>query len=153
MRQKFKEGKCTGNHSYKGCGQDNKLIVNATYKLCYKCNNERLLSKKPKQQGGAGELKCFQEIWNTRTHFSEVSGTPLGYKMQVIFFSHILPKGNYPEYRLNKKNILLKTAQEHHDWEFFRHKLRDIPQWKKIFELEEKLKEEYNEKFRRNRQL
>lgn len=86
------------------------------------------------------ELDMFIEIWKERPHYSEVSGEPLG-SFNVAYFSHILSKGAYPEHRLNKENIMLKTINEHMEWETGdRDKLRKIPMWNKVFERQEKLK-------------
>jgi hypothetical protein len=86
------------------------------------------------------ELDMFIEIWKERPHFSEISGEPLG-SFNVAYFSHILSKGAHPEHRLNKKNIVLKTIEEHTLWEVGnRSKLRLDPKWDKIFKLQEELK-------------
>lgn len=86
------------------------------------------------------ELDMFIEIWKERPHYSEVSGEPLG-SFNVAYFSHLLSKGAFPEHRLNKDNIMLKTIEEHMLWETGdREKLRNIPKWEKVFERYEKLK-------------
>lgn len=110
----YQKGICKGTGSFKGCGRDNVYIVNRTRQLCDTCNSIRL---KPfsVQKTATGELAMFKEIWDERPHFSEVSGSPIFY-FDVRCFSHLLPKGAYPRYRLNKDNIVLKTADEHYDW-------------------------------------
>jgi len=86
------------------------------------------------------ELDMFIEIWKERPHYSEVSGEPLG-SFNVAYFSHLLSKGAFPEHRLNKDNIMLKTIEEHMLWETSdREKLRKIPKWEKVFERYDKLK-------------
>lgn len=133
---------CEGNETNKGCGGF-KYITNRTKKLCDTCNNKRLNSAKVKvQKLPKGELQVFIEIWNERPHISEVSGIALK-AFNVCNFSHILTKGAYPGFRLKKENIVLKTFDEHQMWEFQAHKLKELPEWKWVFELKQKLKEEY----------
>lgn len=86
-----------------------------------------------------GELDLYKIIWEERPHVSEVSGTPLG-EFDVRYFSHILSKGSYGKFRLNKDNIMLKTPEEHHTWEF-----GDIshPMWDKAKEKKQLLKQRY----------
>lgn len=91
-----------------------------------------------------GELEVFKSIWAERPHFSQVSGKFLGDDLNVSFFSHILPKSHYKRFRLNKQNIVLKTEEEHFLWETQSWKLKDIPEWKWVFELKQSLKEKYN---------
>jgi len=60
------------------------------------------------------------DIWNSRPHVSELSGKPLlqiGNYYWHYQFLHILPKGSYPEYKLNPDNILLGTPEEHRNQE------------------------------------
>ncbi len=93
-----------------------------------------------------GELEIFQKIWAERDHRSQISGQHLGEEMSVWFMSHIVPKSIAPGLRLDPRNIILKTPDEHATWENKKHTIRDDPKWKWIFELEEKLKIEYNNK-------
>ena len=63
-----------------------------------------------------GELKLFKEIWEEREHKSELSGNPLlpyGHFQWHWQFLHILSKGTYPKWKLEKKNIILGTVEEH----------------------------------------
>ena len=83
------------------------------------------------------------EIWNERKHKSEVSGEELPREPMAWMFSHVLTKKAYPAFRLNKKNIVLMTYQEHQDWEFGD---RQDPKWDKIKALAEELKIEYYNK-------
>jgi hypothetical protein len=131
------------------CGKENVTIAKKLYdgSLCIKCNNKRLLAKKePKKP--TGKWATFIEIWNTRPHVSEVSGEPLGNVMKPIFFSHLLP-ASYPYYATNPDNIILKTAQEHHDWQFTSRidLVKKDPRWQKILDKYEMLKEKYFEEF------
>lgn len=138
----YQKGICEGNETNKGCGRYS-YITNRTKKLCDDCNKKRLNNAKAKvHKVPKGELQLFIQIWNERPHISEVSGKRLG-EFNVCFFSHILTKGAYPGFRLTPENIVLKTCEEHQDWEFRAHTLRDKPEWNWIFEKKEKLKQEY----------
>lgn len=72
--------------------------------------------KKRRETKGPTQMDVFREIWAEREHVSEVSGLPLGDVLQPIFFSHLLPKGSYRRYKLDKRNIVLITADEHREW-------------------------------------
>ena len=87
-----------------------------------------------------GELELFKKIWEERPHVSEVSGKPLG-NFKPMYFSHVLTKGAYPGFRLNKDNIVLKTEHEHQLWEFGTREQRDEYDKKnnaKFYQIEEK---------------
>jgi hypothetical protein len=58
-------------------------------------------------------------------------------------FSHILSKGAFSKFKYDKRNIILKSPDEHILWQEHKHKIRDNPKWKWVFELEEALKQEY----------
>lgn len=111
-----------------------------------KCMNKhklKLSSKKEKKVTGEGAL--FMEIWLERPHRSELSGEDLGNIMKPIFFSHILPKSGYSQWRLNKDNIILLTAHEHTDWHSIARSdlvKRDV-RWQKIIDRYNLLREEY----------
>ena len=91
----------------------------------------------------------FLEIWSERPHVSFVSGNLLdsyfGSKLFVNLFSHLLPKGKYPEARLDKNNIVLLTPQEHVDWHSYtKEKLISTNKnWQKVFDDYDKIKEYY----------
>lgn len=55
----------------------------------------------------------FMEIWATRPHKSEISGTLLGKEPLTVFFHHILPKEKYPQAKYDPENIILLTLDEH----------------------------------------
>jgi hypothetical protein len=92
-----------------------------------------------------GELALFKTLLEVRGNKSQVSGeTLVGF--DIRWFSHILSKGAYPSFRLFDRNIVLKTAREHELWETQRHKLKELPEWKWVFEREQELKELYYKK-------
>lgn len=88
--------------------------------------------------------EVFQKILEERGSYSQVSGQYLGEGFNPWWFSHIVPKSIATRLRLDPKNIILKTPEEHTLWENHKHKIRDDIKWKWIFELEEQLKQEYN---------
>ena len=90
-----------------------------------------------------GELAMFKEIWNERPHESEISGESL-YGFDVWNFAHVLPKGSYGKYRLNKDNIVLMTRDEHHVFDHQTHKAKADKRFDWVFEKKEIMKAEYN---------
>jgi len=90
-----------------------------------------------------GERVVFEEILEERGRYSQISGEYLGEGFNPWWFSHCVPKSIAPGLRLDKRNIILKTPDEHATWENKKHTIRDNPKWKWVFELEEKLKQEY----------
>ena len=96
----------------------------------------------------SGEANMFVEIWEAtepEDRNSFVTGFALEdqHEMRTFYFSHVLGKGAYPKFRLNKENIVFMSLREHHLWDHARWQIRSNPLWKKVFELEEKLKEDY----------
>lgn len=66
-----------------------------------------------------GELSLFRELWAACGGKSEVSGLPLHPPGHMLFHhqgSHLLPKGTYPSYRLDRRNIVMITPEEHEHW-------------------------------------
>lgn len=100
--------------------------------------------KKPldKTRKVTGEAELFKEIASKRKRVSFISGA----KIDPVYHyncAHVLPKKNYEAFRLYEKNIVLLTQVEHELWDQGRHKIKDNPAWKKMFDLEADLKEEY----------
>jgi 5-methylcytosine-specific restriction endonuclease McrA len=100
---------------------------NSFHKLCLKCNQSRLIhkaksrvKKKPKvyRKKPTGERDMFIEIWDSRPHICTNCGDPLGNEPKVHFFSHIKPKGKYPELRLKKSNIKILCIECHRNLDF-----------------------------------
>lgn len=103
-------------------------------------------SIKFKKKEPTGELVLFQSIWATRPHRSFIDGEWLGDDMNVCFMAHVLPKAQnrYPKFKLYDKNIRLLSWAQHDLWDKgVRADLRLLPEWSKMFELEEELKNEY----------
>lgn len=59
-------------------------------------------------------LSFYREVWEERPHYSEVSGKWLGDIPRLAYFEHLIPKSSHPQYKYEKRNIALVTAQEHH---------------------------------------
>lgn len=98
---------------------------------------------KPKK--GTGEKEVFEEIAEEREWVCFVTGATL-YELTATQFAHVLPKAlnRYPLFKLYKPNIVLLSNEAHYSWDFVpRSELRKDRRFDKLFELEEKLKEEY----------
>ncbi len=94
---------------------------------------------------GTGEAQIFEEISEEREWRCFVTGIELR-ELKASTFAHILPKAlnKYPLFKLYKPNIQLVADEIHYAWDFKpRSELRKDPRFNKLFELEEKLKEEY----------
>lgn len=94
---------------------------------------------KKKFKKPTGEKALFDEIWEEREHKCQVTGKPI-YEFDIRLFSHILSKGAYGTYRLDKRNIWIVTPEIHHIWEFGD---RSHPMFEKKREVLEQLKQEY----------
>ena len=97
-----------------------------------------------------GEGELFRQIWEEtepEDRVSFVTGFPLEdiWDARAFYFSHILGKGAYPEFRLYRKNIVFMSMREHHLWDHAKWQVRDNPLWKKVFDLEEELIIEINQ--------
>lgn len=98
--------------------------------------------KKTYIRKATGELEVFKKIWKERPHICQVTGQAL--TVDNVNFSHILPKGRYPKFRLREENIWLVTWEIHHQWE---HGNRLDPMFDKKRELRSILKHRYHEEF------
>jgi len=97
------------------------------------------------------EKEVFERIWGTdpRKRVSFVTGRPLPdyHNAYPWYFSHILPKARnrYPMFKYYQRNIVLKTFEEHTEWEHHQYRIKDNPVWGHVFRLQEELKEEYEQ--------
>lgn len=92
-----------------------------------------------------GERNVFAEILKERGAISQISGTRIGF-MSPANFIHVLAKGQnkFPKFKLYKKNIIIGTWNEHHQYDNGSHEeLRKNPLWKWVFKLRDELIEEY----------
>lgn len=109
------------------------------------------IKKKPIQyrRKRTGEAEVFEEIWNALEEKTcYVCGRQIN-EPTASNFAHILPKAlnKYPLFKLNPDNIKLfchdSYSSCHHRFDKEPRSTLKEPMWKKVFELEEKLKEEY----------
>ena len=75
------------------------------------------MSKKKKNNRGR-EKQMFFEIWNEREHICINCKEHLGVEAKAHFFSHIKPKGLYPELKYDKENIQLLCFPCHYAFDF-----------------------------------
>lgn len=134
-------------------------------KRCKDCNREKYIwshgrckecdaKSKPriglKAKEATGEFEMFCSIYISSNKRSFISGIDLrryeGTKLFPNLFHHVLNKKIYPKSRLDIKNIILLTPQEHLDiHSCSTEKLIDKnPKWEEYYELFKKLKNEYN---------
>lgn len=62
------------------------------------------------------QKEMFDWIWENRPHESELTGEPLLSKKHFKWhwqFLHVLPKGSYPKFKLDPRNIMLALPDEH----------------------------------------
>jgi len=108
-------------------------------------NAKRKPLKKRAKTTGPTQIDFFREIWEERSHYSEVSGAFLGDEMQPIFMSHCLPKGSYRRYKFDKRNIVLLTPDEHRLWhDQGPERLMLRPEWRDVCRRYYELKMEAN---------
>lgn len=84
--------------------------------------------------------ELFLDIWKTRPHKSEVSGTSLGREPLSIFFHHILPKEKYPQAKYDEHNIILLTLDEHTNVENDMYKYQEVNIRREILKLKYNIK-------------
>ena len=139
-------GKC------KCCGESG-MIMTRSRGLRQQCELKRKKEKKKqetKKQNNGSELSesdVFRSIWVKQARVSFVTGKPLRDQTnaRAWYFSHLLAKGKnkYPRFKYYEKNIVLMEFEEHQLWEYHKYRIKDDPQWKHVFELEQELKQEY----------
>jgi hypothetical protein len=107
-------------------------------KLQQRGNKPSLTNKNKVSDGKFHQMReFFIDIWKTRPHNSEVSGTYLGKEPMSTYFHHILPKSKYPEARLDEENIILLTLEEHDNVE------NDIYRYEEVNKRREYLLQKY----------
>lgn len=98
-----------------------------------------------------GELPFFMEIWNEYPQeFRRCSITQQKlYTFDIRMFAHVLPKGGYPHYRLEKFNIWLMHPDIHH----LQHSLgqneliQKYPRFEAFFHYQDELRAQYNNQY------
>lgn len=108
-----------------------------------------------------GQNDMFIELWNASNKKSVISGRDLS-NLEVdsnlwrCCFAHVLPKGKYPLYRLNKNNVLIVAPEEHslldqgtvEQREKYKQKWFSKGyevKWEVFYDLKEELKKKYPE--------
>lgn len=95
-----------------------------------------------------GESEVFKTIWETSEHKCFVCGKAI-MEPTASNFAHVIPKAlnRYPLFKLHAPNIKLLChdfyGSCHNRWDKEPRSTLTEPMWKKLFELEEQLKEEY----------
>ena len=121
------------------CKQQRMIVVKKGY--CKRCNELKKGKSKPKIKfkKKTGEIDLFKEISQKTNSICQCCKAPIA-NLSPINFSHILSKGAYPSYRLDKRNILVVCATCHHEWEFGD---RNQSKFALKREIAQTLKEEY----------
>jgi hypothetical protein len=138
------------------CTRKNVYILKHTYskKYCMVCNKkrvgdkakEKIKKRKFYKKENTGQMIVFDRIWKTRPHMSFVSNEKLNDVLMPVYFAHVIPKAanRYPKFKLNERNIVLLTWDEHMQWDQgVRADIKNNPKWDKMFALEADLKLEY----------
>jgi hypothetical protein len=92
-----------------------------------------------------GELKLFMEIWGERPHRCFITDKRIPQPSPSVF-AHVLGKGGYPKYRLEKFNIVLMLPDIHH----LQHSLGKsdlitrFPKFEEFFDMQDELRAQYN---------
>lgn len=107
-------------------------------KVSDKNKDEKTGFKKP-----SGELQMFKELYKERGGKCQVTGQAIDF--HPISFLHIIGKGPYPKFRLNKDNIYMVIPEIHllYDCASKLHLLSKYPKAEIIYELKEILKIKY----------
>lgn len=72
--------------------------------------------RKKRIENWGSESSLFLQIYEKRGGKSDLTGTYYHKEdLQSFQFAHILPKGMYPEYRLNPDNIIFVDSIEQHE--------------------------------------
>jgi len=95
------------------------------------------LLKERKKQYTEKQFELFLEIWGEREHYCFETGKYLGEECLSIFFHHCLFKSKYPQYALNKENIVLLHGDIHSQVHV------DDSKTPKVREYTKKLREQY----------
>ena len=149
-----------------------RVIIAVKKGYCQQCNYEKKQkSKSPTRTGcdtkdkkkifsglqnqlkkPTGEKEVFEEIAVEREWACFVTGKYLN-ELKASQFAHVLPKAlnKYPLFKLYKKNIVILSDEAHYAWDFKpRSELKKDKNFDKLFELEQELKDEYEEFKKKN---
>lgn len=129
-----------------GSGTEGFIRVGATSRVVRKPIKKKQIQYRRKR---TGEKEVFESIWNAleeKTCF--VCGRQIG-EPSASNFGHCIPKAlnKYPLFKLNPENIKLLCHDSynscHHRWDHTPRSSLKESMWKKMFDLEKKLIEDY----------
>lgn len=101
-----------------------------------------LKPRSPKNKGGQAAL--FKRIWESRPHSCEVCGAHIE-EATASNFSHLLPKGTYPDFKLDDRNVVIKCAGCHDEWHRWGQRVLWFnPIWTKVVKKFRELRDEAN---------
>jgi hypothetical protein len=101
-----------------------------------------LKARSPNNRGGQKAL--FESIWNSRPHCCEVCKATI-LQPAPWNFSHLLPKGTYPDFKLREDNIVIKCKECHDSWHLWGQRvLSMVPMWKEVVAKFRALRDEAN---------
>lgn len=122
--------------------------------------DKQLKTLRKRREKSVGQYDLFKKIWAERPHVSFLTGKNLPENVPIeiwlSYFAHCLSKGKYIRYRLNKDNIILLDPEEHALLDQGTEDSRAIYEethhcdFTKIYELKEKLRQEYERSFSSN---
>lgn len=61
----------------------------------------------------AADKDFYAEVWNSSPHKCEECGRKLGKEPLTLFFHHVLPKRQYPQFRHTHENIMILCPDYH----------------------------------------
>lgn len=99
------------------------------------------------------QIDIFNELWEEKEHVSFVkdsNGNPMplhekGHNLWHWQFAHVLNKGSHGKAKLSKENIVFLTPLQHGLFDHAPHKVKNLPEWKGLFELRQELKAKYHQ--------
>lgn len=106
--------------------------------------------KPKKKRKSSGQAALFRKIWDKRPHRCITCSTHI-HEARAENFSHVLPKGAYPEYKLDERNVVLQCGRCHQNWHIYGKELRELRGWSKFFQLYDDLWEEMSDKYEQSR--
>lgn len=88
--------------------------------------------------------RFFRKLWETLPRYSEFSGIPFR-TFTATWYHHVLPKGRYPEFRYDERNIVRVTFEEHQELELWQNTKDEeklaymMEKYPRVYEIKEML--------------
>jgi hypothetical protein len=114
-----------------------KKLLKKSYKPIKKISTKGVIAKEKKKEYTLKQWEFFLEIWNERPHVCYETGKPIYGEPLSIYFHHCLEKNPYPQFALEKWNIVIVTGETHSQVH------SNIDKTPKIKQLTKELKEKY----------